>query len=87
MEETLPNTMRDWMNDQLAAGLPAFMGSSMSGTVALKQDLLNELLGQWLTGTPTTGAPVDLNRVKPLIKHVHVRIEAATVLVDFTLAV
>lgn len=87
MEGTLSNTMREWMDAQLAAGLPALAGSSVSGTLALRPELLNELLGRWLTEAPTTGAPLEIDRVKPLIKRAHVRIEGAAVLVDFTLAV
>ena len=34
--------MREWTEAQLAAGLPAFAGSTISGTLAVKQELLNE---------------------------------------------
>ena len=89
MEGTLPTTMREWIERQLAAGLPAFGGSSVTGTLALKQELLNELVTEWLTATTTGGTtpPVDIERLKPLVKRLAVRAEPGTVLVDFTVAV
>ena len=44
--------MREWIEAQLAAGLPAFAGSAMSGTVAVKQEALNELIAKWLANKP-----------------------------------
>jgi hypothetical protein len=81
--------MREWFDAQLAAGLPAFAGTTMSGTVAVKQELLNELLAGWLNnGNPGRPAvPVDLDRLKTFVKRAAVRAEAGTVLVDFTVAV
>jgi hypothetical protein len=81
--------MREWFDAQLAAGLPAFAGTTMSGTVAVKQELLNELLAGWLNnGNPGRAAvPVDLDRLKTFVKRAAVRAEAGTVLVDFTVAV
>ena len=82
--------MREWLDAQFAAGLPAFSGTSISGTVAVKQDLLNELLSKWLAETVTprnTSPPIDINRAKTFVRSATVRAEAGTVLVDFTIAV
>ena len=81
--------MRDWIEAQLAAGLPAFAGSHMSGTLALKQELLNELLGRWLTESAPGTPPrlPDLAPVKRVVKGAAVRAEAGRLLIDFTIAV
>ena len=58
--------MREWFEAQLAAGLPAFAGTVVSGTLAVKQEALNELLANWLAASAappgTRTAPVDLGR-------------------------
>ena len=83
--------MRDWIEAQLAAGLPGLQGSSISGTLAVKQDLINELLAQWLADarSPKAGAapPPDLARAAGFIKQAAVRAEPGTVLVDFKVTV
>lgn len=83
--------MDEWLQAQLAAGLPAFRGSAVAGTVALNQELLNELLAQWLAaqaggGSATPGA-LDVNRLLPLLKHAAIRVEQGTLLVDFQISV
>jgi hypothetical protein len=83
-----PN-LRDWLEAQLAAGLPAFTGSAVAGTLAMKTDLLNELIGQWLTA-PSNAAgapPINVDQLKPLVKAVTLRAESGAVLVDFRIAV
>lgn len=83
--------MREWIEAQLAAGLPGFAGSAVTGTLAVKQEVLTELLAQWLADTTRgaggTTAPFDVGRVTPLIKSASVRAEPGRVLVDFTIAV
>lgn len=77
--------MRAWFEAQLAAGLPAFAGTSLSGTVAVKDELINQLLKEWMAGrTGAANAPaVD---AKSLLRHVTnaaVRAEQGRILVDF----
>jgi hypothetical protein len=82
--------MRDWLDAQLAAGLPAFQGTTVSGTVAVKQELLTELLTKWLVNVQPGAAQiaaVDVERAKGFIKSAVVRAEPGTVLVDFTIAI
>jgi hypothetical protein len=82
--------MREWFRAQLAAGLPALSGSAVSGTIALKQEMLNELLAGWLADTSSSGAAtpaMDVSRVKPLVKEATVRTEAGTLFVDFRIAI
>jgi hypothetical protein len=81
--------MREWLEAQLAAGLPAFSGSAMSGTLAVKQELLNELLAKWLqTQTLANSAqPFDTARLKTFVTSAAVRVEPGTVLVDFQVSI
>jgi hypothetical protein len=83
--------MDEWVRAQVAAGLPAFRGSAIAGTVAVNQELLNELLAQWLAaqaqgGGAATGAP-DVRQLLPFLKQAAVRAEAGRVLVDFEVSV
>jgi len=82
--------MREWIEAQLAAGLPAFAGSAMSGTVAVKQEALNELIAKWLannTPSGTGGANVDLSLVRAAIKQARIRGETGTILLDFDIRI
>ena len=77
--------MREWLERQLAAGLPAFAGSQVTGTLVVRQDAINELIAAWLTGTgaPVAGPALDVTRIKSAIKSAAVRGEPGRILVDF----
>ena len=78
--------MREWIEAQLAAGLPAFAGSTITGTIAVKQEVLNELIARWLASDSsiTAGsAPFDLKMVRAAVKDARIRGEAGRILVDF----
>jgi hypothetical protein len=81
--------MDEWMRAQLAAGLPAFRGSAIAGTLAVNQELLNELLAKWLSqqvqGAASTGT--DVNQLLPFLKQASIRAETGKVLVDFQVSV
>jgi len=83
--------MDEWLQAQLAAGLPALRGSAISGTVAVNQELLNELLANWLAAQSGAGGAtpggLDVNRLLPLLKHAAIRVEQGTLLVDFEISV
>ena len=82
--------MREWLEAQLAAGLPALAGSSVSGTLAVKQDLVNELLATWLkdaaTPTPPTAAP-DMKAAARFVRRASVRAENGTLSIDFAIEI
>ena len=82
--------MREWFESQLASGLPALAGTTMSGTLALRDELLNELLDKFLAqaraGTPPK-APVDFGRSVDVIKAARIRAETGRVLIDFEINV
>ncbi|HUE84613.1 MAG TPA: hypothetical protein VMO26_00905 [Vicinamibacterales bacterium] len=83
--------MTEWVQAQVAAGLPAFRGSSFSGTVAVKQELLNELLTGWLAAEaerPVAPAAMPgVSQLLPFVKQAAVRAEPGTVLVDFQISI
>lgn len=82
--------MDEWVRAQLAAGLPAFRGSAIAGTVAVNQELLNELLAQWLAAQARGGAAsgaLDVRQLLPFLKQAAVRAEEGRVLVDFEVSV
>lgn len=82
--------MNEWMKTQLASGLPAFTGSTISGTIAVKQELVNEVLAEMFSAarkdSPAPAAAVDLGVLTRFVKGASVRADAGTVSVDFTIA-
>ena len=82
--------MREWIEAQVAAGLPAFAGSTISGTVAVKQEVLNELIAKWLANdTPGQPGPArfDVTRARAAVKQARIRGEAGTILLDFDIRI
>lgn len=84
--------MDEWLQAQLAAGLPAFRGSTVSGTVALNEELLNELLANWRAAQTSAAdasprPAVDITRLLPMLKQASIRVEPGAVLVDFQIGV
>jgi hypothetical protein len=81
--------MREWFEAQLSAGLPALAGSEVSGTLALKQELLNRMLAEWLSQGPSeaAGVKMDLAQLKHFVKAAQVRADAGTVFVEFRVAI
>jgi hypothetical protein len=82
--------MHEWIEAQLAAGLPAFAGSTVSGTMAVKQELVNELIAKWLANdTPLGGGPArfDFSKARSAVKHARIRGEAGTILLDFDIRI
>ena len=80
--------MQEWWQAQLAAGLPALAGSQVSGTIVLKETLINEFLAQWLAGSsqPSAGMQtVDPTSFRKAVNSAAVRVETGQVLVDFAL--
>jgi hypothetical protein len=83
--------MDEWIQAQLKAGLPALRGSVIAGTVALNQELLNELVAKWLAASgERAGVPSgasDLGHLLPFLKQASIRAETGTVLVDFHISI
>ena len=83
--------MREWLQAQLKSGLPAFAGSAMSGTLAIKDDALNELLVKWLAeaAAPRNDAnpAIDVRGSLRLVKAARVKAENGTLLIEFEIVV
>lgn len=90
--------LQAWVRDQLAAGLPAFAGARVTGTVPLPVTVLNELIAQGLAdavaASPSaapapradTGTP-DLATLLRLVRHVRVDAAPGVVTLDFEVGV
>jgi hypothetical protein len=80
--------MRDWIAAQLAAGLPAFAGSKLSGTLVVKQEAVNELIAKWLAAdsAPSEAPRVDLRVLRTAIKSATVRAETGKLLIDIEIS-
>ena len=83
--------MQNWIQTQLASGFPALAGTAVSGTVAVRQELLNELLTELLqksgTAEPRPVGGPDFAHLAKFVKMASVRAEQGTVLIDFKIAV
>jgi hypothetical protein len=82
--------MREWIEAQLAAGLPAFAGSTIAGTIVVKQEVLNELIAKWLAGdtSPNAGpARFDYSPARAMVKDAKIRGETGRILLDFNVRI
>ena len=80
--------MQDWIAAQLAAGLPAFAGSSLAGTVAIKQEAINEFIANWLAADGASSTPaVDPRLARAAIKSAAIRAEPGRILIDIEVRV
>jgi hypothetical protein len=46
--------MKEWIQSQIANGLSAFPGLTLSGQVPVKEEVINELLAAWLRDVHTS---------------------------------
>jgi hypothetical protein len=82
--------MNEWLRKQAESGFPAFAGSSLSGTIALQQDLVNDVLAELLGSSGASAErpqPVDLAALRRMVKRVAIRSEVGRLLVDFSVSV
>jgi hypothetical protein len=85
--------MQTWFQDQLARGFPAFAGAIVRGTIPIRQELLNDILAEFLRTDRDVAPPrtVDPGRaaetLKKLVKSAVVRAEQGVVVIEFELRV
>jgi hypothetical protein len=82
--------MDEWIRAQLSSGLPAFRGSAFAGTLAVNQELLNELLAKWLAQQARdAAAPAtpDVSQLLRFLKQAAIRAETGKLLVDFQISI
>ena len=82
--------MDEWLKAQMESGFSAFAGARLSGSIPLSEQLLNELLQEWLKNpagfaTPTARGPAspgtDISRWVKLVSEARVEVTAGTVTV------
>ena len=76
--------MQDWLMAQMRDGFPAFRGASLAGTIPVKEELINELLAEWLAQAPAGASaqpPFDLNQFVSFIKTLSIHADAGVVTV------
>ena len=84
--------MREWLERQVAAGLPALAGTELRGTIAVNPELINQFIAQWLSAPPSvasspTPSSLDWSRLRSLIRSTVVRSEANRILIDLDVRV
>lgn len=89
--------MHEWLRTHVANRFAAFSGLAVSGTVPIREELLNELLADFLSadasslaasGPPAGGlTSADVQGLKALVRRVTIRAESGVVRVDFEIGV
>lgn len=64
-----------------------FEGLKIAGTVPLQQDLVNEALGELVSGAGSKSGGIPVKELLPLVRKVQVRAEAGVIHVDFEIGV
>jgi hypothetical protein len=82
--------MQDWLTMQLAHGLPAFAGSSLSGTLSVRQELATAVLNELLRepgSAPKASTGSDFAGLVKFVKEIAVRADAGAVMIDFKISI
>ena len=78
--------MTDWLTAQLAEGFPALKGASMSGSIPIKETLINDLIAEYLArpaAPPAPRAGFDPRALLPLLERASIHAEPGVVTVRF----
>jgi hypothetical protein len=82
--------MREWWQAQQAQGFPDFHGTVISGSIPVKEALINELIARFLAETGTApGGPsiVDRRELARFVRSPTVHAEPGVVTVRFEIGV
>ena len=88
--------MEEWLKAQIESGFSAFAGARLSGSIPLTEQLLNELLQEWLKNPAGFGASsaggsaspgAQFSRWVTLVSEARVEVTAGMVTVKFELKV
>jgi len=74
--------MQEWLKAQMANGFEAFDGASLTGSIPVKESLINEMIASYLAhaSDPPAGRPAfDPRLIAPFIKAATVRAEPGVV--------
>jgi hypothetical protein len=63
--------MQEWLNEQLARGFADFKGSTITGAIPVKEELINRLIAEYLARGGQEAAPrTDRVDIAPLLRFV-----------------
>jgi hypothetical protein len=82
--------MEDWLRAQLANGFAAFQGASLSGSIPVKEELINQLIAGFLKQArvpPATEPAFDPRLVVPFVKKATIHADAGVVTLHLDLAI
>jgi len=82
--------MQDWLRAQVENGFAAFQGASLSGSIPVKEELINELIAGVLAqaGRPAASTPpFDPRLIVPFIRKATVHADAGVVTLHVDLAI
>ncbi len=74
--------MQEWLKAQMANGFTAFDGASLTGSIPVKESLINEMIASFLAhaGDPPAARPAfDPRLIAPFIRTATVRAEPGVV--------
>jgi hypothetical protein len=83
--------MQDWLKQQIDTGFGAFQGARLSGSIPLREALINELLAEALRAAqapdraPAQRPPVDVARLAAMVSSARVEVGDGRVTVHFEL--
>lgn len=82
--------MDEWLKEQLAGGFADFAGTTVSGTIPVKEAFINQLIARYLAQarTSTPGRPTaDVTRLARFVRSASIRAEPGVVTLQFELGV
>jgi hypothetical protein len=82
--------MEEWLRAQWANGFAAFQGASLSGSIPVKEELINQLIAGFLAQAPhpaATQPALDPRLVVPFVKKATIHADAGVVTLHLDLAI
>jgi hypothetical protein len=80
--------MEEWVKEQLARGFADFEGTTLTGTIPVKTELLNQLIARFLAQEGRAPSPAaDLRQVVRFVRSATVAAEPGVVILHFEIGV
>jgi hypothetical protein len=82
--------MDEWLKEQLARGFGDFAGTTISGSIPVKEELINQLIARYLAqgGTPAPSRlPVNPGQLARFVRSATVHAEPGVVTLRFEIGV
>lgn len=77
--------MQEWLRAQLADGFADFKGASLTGSIPVKEELINNLIARFLTQPGdggSSGAAFDARRLAGFVKKATIHAEGGVVTLE-----